>query len=525
MMVDTNKESLNINKLVCEKEEIINVEEDMIVPDSKPDILSTISTSGNICVYKKELMNEKMKIDGNINAYVMYIAESSQDNVRGINVNLDFSKMFDAPNCNEDMILDVITEIKNIECNVINGRKINVKAQVGIKFKVYTNETVEMINEILNNDDIQVLRKDVKVNSLVGCGNTKAYVKDTIMIDNTDNLAEILNVNINMVDKDIKTSYNKIIAKTEAEIKAMYLTEDNRIVTCSNKIPIVGFIDIPNVSEENICDANFEIRNMIIKPNNVEEHSIYVELEIEVSCMAYEEKEINLLEDLYSPTQNLECSKKGCKIFANKQNRRETCHIKETVNLPELTEKQLIDAECKPKIINTNKLNSRIMYEGELELNFIIGSLDTQVNSARSVVPFEFTVDNIENGEALNIETELEVGAQDYMIKSGGDVAVDVDTIFNIGTSENVDMKVIDNIEVKEDRNDEDYSLVIYIVKPGDTLWNIAKKIGSTVTDIVKANAIENENIINVGEKLYIPKYRKTSAKEQANMPTMMNYA
>ena len=241
--------------------------------------------------------------------------------------------------------------------------------------------------------------------------------------------------------------------------------------------------------------------------------------------MAYEEKEINLLEDLYSPTQDLECSKKECKVFANKQNRRETCHIKETVNLPELEGEQLIDAECKPKIINTNKLNSRIMYEGELELNFIIGSLDTQVNSARAVVPFEFTVDNIENGEALNIETELEVGAQDYMIKSGGDVAVDVDTIFNIGTSKNINMNVIDNIEIEEDRSGEDYSLVIYIVKPGDTLWNIAKKMGSTVTDIVKANAIENENIINVDEKLYIPKYSKTSAKTQANIPTMMNYA
>ena len=48
MVVDTNKESLNINKLVSEKKEMIFVEGDMIVPDSKPDILNTINTSGNI---------------------------------------------------------------------------------------------------------------------------------------------------------------------------------------------------------------------------------------------------------------------------------------------------------------------------------------------------------------------------------------------------------------------------------------------------------------------------------------------
>ena len=56
MVVDTKKENLNINKLVCEKKEMLEVDGDMIVPDSKPDILNTINTSGNICVYKKELM-------------------------------------------------------------------------------------------------------------------------------------------------------------------------------------------------------------------------------------------------------------------------------------------------------------------------------------------------------------------------------------------------------------------------------------------------------------------------------------
>ena len=46
MLVDTSKENLCINKLISKKKEIIFVEKDMIVPDAKPDILSTICTSG-----------------------------------------------------------------------------------------------------------------------------------------------------------------------------------------------------------------------------------------------------------------------------------------------------------------------------------------------------------------------------------------------------------------------------------------------------------------------------------------------
>ncbi len=509
MVVDTNKESLNINRVVCEKEEMIFVEGDMIVPDSKPDILSAVNTSGNVCIYKKELMDEKLKIDGSINAYIMYIADNSEDNVRGININLDFSNIIDVPNCKDDMILNMMTEIKSMECNVINGRKINVKAGINVKVKVYTNENIELVNGVGENNDIQVLKSTTNVNSLVGFGNTKVYVKDTIMIDNTDNLAEILKLNINLVDRDIKTSYNKVLAKSEAEIKILYLTEDNRLVSCINKIPIVGFVDIQDVSENNICDTNFEIRNMIIKPNNAEEHSIYIELELEVSCMAYEDKELSILEDMYSPIEVLNCSKKEITTIANKQNRTETCHLTETVNLPELGDDTIADVDCKPKITKINKFNSKINYECDVELNFTLLSNDNQVNTVRRTIPFEFIVDNIESGETLEIDNNIEVGKNDFVIKSGGDISVNIDIIFNISMCKKDNINIVNNIEVAEISDLEDYSLIIYIVKPGDTLWSIAKNLRSTVEDIVKSNAIEEENKIKVGQKLYIPRYVK----------------
>ena len=77
----------------------------------------------------------------------------------------------------------------------------------------------------------------------------------------------LLQAQVCLVDKDIKISYNKVLTKAEAEIKIMYLTEDNRINVVTYKIPVVGFIDIADVSEENICDVNYEIKHIIINPN------------------------------------------------------------------------------------------------------------------------------------------------------------------------------------------------------------------------------------------------------------------
>ena len=49
--------------------------------------------------------------------------------------------------------------------------------------------------------------------TIAGTDRDTPLFNDTITIDNTDNLGEILKVNINMVDRDVKTSYNKVLSR------------------------------------------------------------------------------------------------------------------------------------------------------------------------------------------------------------------------------------------------------------------------------------------------------------------------
>ena len=50
MEINTTKEILNVNKVICEKKEVINIQGDMIVPDSKPDILNTKTKKEIPCI-------------------------------------------------------------------------------------------------------------------------------------------------------------------------------------------------------------------------------------------------------------------------------------------------------------------------------------------------------------------------------------------------------------------------------------------------------------------------------------------
>lgn len=509
MAIDVSKEKLMLNKLICEKKETIVVQGDMIVPDSKPDILSTLNTSGMVGIYKKEVQNGRVRIDGNVNVYIMYLADSSEDKIRGLNTSLDFSENFVISDCTSDMRAELETCIKNIDCKVLNGRKVNIKVTLETKIKVFASEEAEIICD-LTDKNIQVLKPTHKINSLIGAGETKTYIKETINIDTKDNLAEILKCNLRIINKDTKISYNKILAKAEIELKMTYLTEENQIKVVTCNLPVVGFIDMPNITENSICDVNYQVKNVIIKPNAIEEHSIYVEIEMGISAECYEEKEINLIEDLYSTTSNLEFNKRSVTTIANKMEKTQSLNVNTKVNIPEIIGNELIDVDVQPTIAKTSKNNSKITYEGDLQLTLLYSDENQmQTNSKNATIPFEITIDNIENVENLEETPTVEVQSSNCKVE-GGAVNCSIDLMLNVGLQQNTNLEIIDEINESEIEDPQDYSIIIYIVKKGDTLWEIAKRFKSTVDDIVRVNGLENPNRINEGEKLYIPKTVRT---------------
>lgn len=510
MAIETAKDSLVLNQIMGQKTDTILVEEDCIVPDVKPDILNVISTSGIVCIYKKEILDGKIRIDGCINTYIMYLADTQEENsVRGLNTNLDFTQVIEIEKADSSMTLDTNLLLKSLDCKVLNGRKIHVKAMLEVEAKISSNETIEYVKDIQNLKDVQLLNQDFQINSLVGTGTTKLYAKDTFTIDEIDNLVEVMKTDLKIVNKDTKVSYNKVLIKADLETKILYLTDDNRINVAEGKIPIMGFIDLPNISEEHTCDVKYEIRNLIVKPNNVEEHSIYVEVEIEAYCEAYENKELKMIQDLYSPTIAINFSQKNVRVIGQKESKQQVCNIREKEMVPEIGTSKIYDVEVYPIINRQNILNGRILYEGEVELNFIYAATQTNgIETKQISIPFNFSMDFDGMKPEMNVDTIVEITLQDFVIMPDASIDIKVDLTFTAISTKDSVFSVIDSIqEEAENREKCPYSMVIYFTKPGDTLWKIAKRFGSTIEDIVRVNGIEDANSIPVGRQLFIPRY------------------
>lgn len=506
MVVELDKESICINQEADRKKEVFQVENDMIVNDIKPDVLNIINTSGIICLSKKEIVDGKLKLEGEINTYIIYLADDEKGSTRSLNNVVNFSEKIDLPNYKDNMIENIAINLKGVEANVINGRKINIKAFVEVQTNLYENMNLEVVNNVDSIENIKALKTNEQILSLLGSGTNKASAKDTLSINETDDIAEIMKVNFKLVNREVKNSYNKVLVKAEADVEILYLTEDDRINSVNARIPIMGFVDMPNVNDD--CKYNLSdfVNKIIVKPNNSEEHSIYVEAEIEFSIKVFELKNIDIVEDLYSVSDNANFQGTNVNTIIRQETIQDETKIKEHMEIPELDNATICSSKITPEIKKESIENGTICYEGEIGVE-ILYVKDNKLNNKKITIPFNFEISSNYINDNISETTNINVSNDNFIITQNGALDINMMLEFEVLVTESKRLSLIKDINIEECTNKNPYSMVIYFVKQGDTLWKIAKKFRTTVEDIARVNEIENENKISVGKQLYIPKF------------------
>jgi len=507
MQVEAKKNNLCVNQLLEEKTQTVMIETDCIIPDSKPDILSVMSTNGTVCMYKKEMQEKKIKIEGSIDTYVMYVADTQEGGIRGMNTNMDFSEVLTMEKAKEGYFQDTTVELKTMECKVLNGRKISLRAVLEVSTKIYSNEKIEVMEDIEEVQGLQVLKEHMEIQSLIGEGMTKAYAKDTMNIDATDNLAEIMKIEFSIGNKEIKISYNKVLVKAELLAKIVYLTEENTIRSTTRTIPIMGFVDMQNIEEMNLCEGKIEMKNILVKPNAIEEHSIFVEVEVEIHCKVYEEKEVQLIQDLYSPLQKLEFTQKKVNLVAKKEWVKDICNIRQKQQIEGIGQKEMIDTTSHVIIEKQSIRNGMIAYEGKVEVGMLLKSMTTQEVEVQSKeIPFYFEMQHQGIKENSIMETNVEIKWEEIVVVTDNEIEIKLDVGLEASIQNKVSISILEDIQIAETRALPSASMTIYYAKPGDTLWEIAKRFHSTVEEIQKINALTQEEEI-ARKQLYIPRY------------------
>ena len=483
-----------INKKVLSETRTIEVNGDIIVPDIKPDIVSIINTNGIGYVYKEESNTGRVRVDGNLDTYIVYLADNGE--TRSIQNTLTFSESMEGSNIKETSYLKHQVELETIEAKVLNERKISISGKVRIKVEAFEKEEIEIPSALENLENVEVLKENCEIKSLIEVNKIKTSIKEDIAIDNSYEAVEILKTDIQIKNFENKISYNKVLAKADAEVKIIFLTEDNKIGLANAEIPIMSFIDINNITDNDICDINYSIRNMLFKVNSKEMHSISCQIDFDISCEAYQIKSLEIVEDMYGVKNNIDFTRRDIQVEIARSEENQTIDMNERVLVEDVL--NILDVNHRVDVIGSTKVGSYFNYECELKLEFYYEADNRNGLNVKNInLPFMVKFE----GEEKNLQ--FSITKKQFTI-SNENVDCEVEILAKQVDSCLKKISIMDNIEVSPLEEENEYKMFMYFVKPGDSIWKIAKKFKVPMCDIAKLNNIEDMNKIDVGQRLYI---------------------
>lgn len=503
MELDFNYRNLKINRKVYEQNYEFILNQDVIVPDIKPDILEVLHKNASISIERNELNESMLKINGISNVEFIYMADNENNDVRGLSTEIELNQSIELPCRYDNMIPNVKGRIKSLDCKIVNERKILVTVCIICNVCIELNEEINYIGGCNSNNDIQILNNEMDISSLICSEMQNISVNEDIIIDN-DNVCELLESSVKIINQEHKLSYNKILVKSDARINLVFSTNENDIFTKQVLLPLTGFIDMQGINDNSILEIDYSILNKSIKfCCDGDTKKVAVNMEVSVFVKNFENSRISIIEDMYSLTRGIDFEKNIIDADRIMSSKVITHCVNENILLEDIN-CNVYDVDISIIRSESKQVNDKLHIEGDMKIELMCKN-SNKIFMKTYEMPFSHVHEDstIKNGKSYDVEVDVQ--NVNYQLNNNS-IDLNVYMCFKITIKTVSNLNIITNIKETEVSNCANDSITIYYVKTGDSLWSIAKKFATTIEEIAKYNDINIDDILLPDIQLFIPK-------------------
>lgn len=487
----------------------ILTEGDAIVPDTKNDIGKILWVEGMSFIEKTEIQKGRVIFTGVSEFTVLYTPEENSF-VNSVKVKIPFNHIEECPMVTPEDKYKVTSDMVHTECNLINSRKISLKGVVSVDFECFSDQSL-LIPVNIKAPSIETKCEDVSFSHIEAFAKECFSVTDTLMVPSgKPSLDSLLLSKAQIKDSSVKIVTGKAVVKGCLSVFHLYLSSDGELSYMQHDLPFTEILDIPNISENMHCDTTFSVKSLSSEKDlssTEEDRCISFTSEICVSLLAFSKEEVNIVRDAYVPgmTLNLESSpSKKSEIISESE---ESLTIKETLELPMDMPpiEQLCPVFGRIKNLTAEGKDGKIIISGSVEATVTyLSSLDSPISFINYEIPVNAVYDCPSTGVFISVKAAI--SHMDYNFINQAKLDLRCILSLNIMVFKNTeDFSLISEISLDDGPKEERPSIVIYFVKSGDTLWDIAKRYATTVEKITAANDISENEIIHQGMRILIP--------------------
>lgn len=518
---------MQLTNIIEKPKTIITVEEDILVPDTKPDLAEILTADGKARLSAREInqtnkTEDYINISGDIELETLYLPEKPEacGEIISVQTRIPFKDQWhtqlSAGSC---MIMEC--KIEKIEYMVINERKYRVKITIAIYAREYTDNRIDLF-EGITDEEIQVLKEKIEISNVALRKKDILGICENISVKEDCRIENILKQDICVVENYKQITGDKAVINGFVLVNILYATvcDEEGSDSCtmkqvSDKVEFTQFIPMERIDDAGGSCVSFDGSDLRVKLATDEEEGEVLRLEGDLVTYIeiYRNIEKEIIVDGYHQEKDFICdfkeehSRAVVGTIAGESSVREIISPENVGDIDRIMYTKAEIAEYK-----TASEPGKIVTEGKISVRMICKSKENEAEtparifSLREEIPFRIitAMPQSRGGEIIRDC----VCIKDFWTEkiNAKQIEFNATVVTNAQVMRDVPFKVPVNPAFEERPVREDRArMVVYITGDNDSLWSIAKRFKTTMNAIQEINELETPEM-NPGQKLLILK-------------------
>ena len=266
----------------------ITLEEDLNVPDSKADVTGIIQHRAKVRVEESKIMENQILVSGNLEVWMLCLAEGEQHPVYRLQAKLPFSEKLNLEGAKPGDNVSLKWKTEDIRISLINSRKISIQALVTFEASVEELYDTQAAVEVKEMPDVSVRTKKIEPLSMAVQKKDIFRIKEEISLSsNKPNIGEILWDSVQLRSWDVRPGDGVLDIRGELFVFVLYAADDENGSRqwIESALPFQGQIDCTGCRPEMVPDIEVTLAERKVDEIAKTEQGIKMEGAIEISVL------------------------------------------------------------------------------------------------------------------------------------------------------------------------------------------------------------------------------------------------
>ena len=530
--MELSTRNIRTHGILCQSDMQITLEDDVNVPDTKPDIEQLVKTQGEIQITSITPTDTKVTIRGSLLFSLLYITAEDIRPVHNMKGQIPFEETINMEGISSEHEVMCHFELENCQTNLINSRKISIRAIVSFHC-CQDNDSeiaagVHIISSEASRADMELLSPPeglyqqfnrFSLTQLIHHTKDVLRVRDILSLPKgKSNIDTILYYEIIPENLQSRVLEGGIRFMGDMRLFLLYIPENDerRLEFLETDFPFDSIVHCDNCTEDMISDIEIleTKKSLELKPDeDGENRTLEADISFNLRLKFYQDETFDYLSDAYSTACTLELTHKDIVFSKLLMKNQSVVRISDHIHVNQDTDSilQICNATGTVQIDEQTIVENGIALEGvvELDILYITENDERPLAIAKGTIPFTHTIEI--RGISTDDDYELQSTISQINIMMLDSQEIEAKIILNLCAFvfTHDKQQIITQIHEKPlnmEKLQAMPGLVGFIVEKEGTLWDIAKEYNTTVENIMQLNHLEHDKV-KPGDRLLLLKH------------------